>query len=52
MFCDLESRIVVPGAQNGKAQGNALGTDQTKDQSPKGSKSLCIPVTPFQCFQS
>ena len=40
----------VPKAHNVKAQGNALGTCETKDQSPKGAKSSCIPITPFQGF--
>ena len=33
-----------------KAQGNALGTCETNDKSPKGAKCSCIPITPFQGF--
>ena len=40
----------VPKAHNVKAQGNALGKCETKDQSPNGAKGLCIPITPFQGF--
>ena len=46
----VRSRRSVPKAQNVKAQGNALGTCETNDQSPKGAKCSCISITPFQGF--
>ena len=46
----LRPKRSVPTAQNVKAQGNALGTCETNDQSPKGAKCSCIPITPFQGF--